>query len=96
MKWWRSAYEAQLEERVKYLEARAEQAELRCDYWQHKTERLLDMALFKRGEITAPVFEESKAQPDVNPMLRILGAMSTTETDSSKRASTAMPVTPMP
>ena len=97
MKWWRTSYEARLEERLTYLEERARQAEARCLYWQQKAERLLDAALFKRGEIVAPVFEPDKPAP-TSSLLGIIAAMNTTETDTSKRmplASPAMPMTPM-
>lgn len=95
MKWWKSAYEARLEERLTYLEERILLAEERERYWQGKAERLLDAALFKNREINAPVFEETKPAPP-SSLLGIVAAMNTTETDSTKRhVSTAAPITPM-
>jgi hypothetical protein len=96
--WWKSAKVAWLEAQLVLLEDRVQRASIERDYWKSKAEQLLDMALFKRGEITAPVFEERKVVADRNPMLTVLGAMNTMEIDSSKKrpASTAAPVTPMP
>jgi len=98
MKWWKSAYEAKLEGHIALLSDRVERAQAERDYWKQKAERLLDAALFKRHEIAAPVFEETKKPADVSPMLRVLGAMQTHEIDTSKynHVSTAAPVTPMP
>lgn len=94
--WWKSAYEARLEERLTYLEERILLAEQQADYWREKAERLLDAALFKRREINAPVFEDTKPAEE-SILQRVVGAMGTMETDTSKRppASSAMPITPM-
>jgi len=96
MRFWVSRHEARLEGRIALLEDRLQRAEWEREYWRTKAERLLDMALFKRGEITAPIFKESPPATD-SPMLRVLGAMNTHVTDTSKRqpVSTATPVTPM-
>jgi hypothetical protein len=101
MKWWKSVNEAKLEGHIARLMDRVVRAEDERDYWKAKAERLLDMALFKREEIRAPVFQETKKSADVSPMLKVLGAMQTHEIDSAKQtstrplASTAAPVTPM-
>src|SRR5262245_22496813 len=54
---WKSARVADLEAQVLVLDDRLTRATTERDYWKKKAEQLLDMALFKRGEITAPVFE---------------------------------------
>jgi len=71
-----------------------QRAEGERDYWQQKAERLLDAALFKRQETTAPIFQESKPA-EGSPMLKVIGAMTTMQIDSSKRVPPAVPVTPM-
>lgn len=95
MWWWQSANVSRLEARVEHLDHLLAHVQEERDYWRTRAERLLDMALFKRHEITAPVFEERKSLPDRNPLLHVLGAMNTMETDSAKRASTAAPMVPM-
>lgn len=76
------------------FEQRLQRAERERDYWQQKAERLLDAALFKRQEITAPIFQESKPSSNA-PLLGVISAMTRTEIDSSKRVPPAVPVTPM-
>lgn len=63
------------------------------DYWKDKAEKLLDAALFKRGEVTSPVFakpERAKASPFGIPA--VLGSLNVHEIESAKPAA---PVVPM-
>lgn len=70
---------------------RIEELKVEREYWKDKAEKLLDAALFKRGEISAPVFAKPVAQHQ-DPIKSMMSALSITEIDSTKPAS---PVTPM-
>lgn len=61
------------------------------DYWRDKAEKLLDAALFKRGEVTMPVFSkpERRAPSTVHDFM---SALRVTEITTAKPAE---PVTPM-
>ena len=62
-------------------------------YWQKKAEMLLDHALFKRGEITAPVFQEPEKKSGTDPMTRMMGALGITEIESARPAGPVPPMT---
>ena len=91
---WRATHDSLMQAQRAYSDLRFIQASGDASYWKLKAERLLDMALFKRGEITAPVFQErEKPRETTDPMLKILGAMQVREVETLKRP--AEPVTPM-
>lgn len=92
MRWplmWRSTHDLLLERTSAQLTAAAvnvQQAILERRYWQSRAERLTDHALFRRGEITAPVFQDLPAKsPD--PTSRLFEALRVTEIESQPPAS---------
>jgi hypothetical protein len=72
--------------------ATVQQAMIERRYWQQRAERLTDHALFKRGEITAPVFQESPAK-STDPTARLFEALRVTEIETMKPASLVTPMT---
>jgi hypothetical protein len=73
-----------LQEKLTWLEASLAQARGDRDYWKDKAERLLDAALFKRGEVTAPVFTKAERPKSPFAMPTFLGGLNVTEIESGK------------
>lgn len=92
---WRAIHDVEvisLKMALRNTEAALDGALDHARYWQDRAEKLLDHALFKANAVTAPVFQPPPP-PQVDPMMRVLGALGKTEVELKPPAA---PVTPMP
>jgi hypothetical protein len=96
MRWplmWRSTHALLLERtslqltvQLQLAGANLQQAITERRYWQSRAERLTDHALFRRGEITAPVFQDTPPK-SADPTSRLFEALRVTEIESQPPAS---------
>jgi hypothetical protein len=97
--WWTWRNAAEMQERVTLslaAEMRLERerlAEMRAerDYWRSKAELLLDSTLFRRGEITQPVFSPPPKPLVDHTMGAIFSPLAVTEIESGKRSRPVAP-----